>query len=152
MPQVRAVDTDNRYIFDLSLDVRRVSFADLKHDEWHQWLIRRCGERWPHIGTHNFTGHATAWANSNEHMFMRCGSATALAVRWTVPLAIRPVIREVFLFMEDKTHPTWRREALRLYRQMQIWAATLGADEVSIGHASDVTLGRLAEMTGAHQE
>jgi hypothetical protein len=99
----------------------------------------------------NFAGHARSWIDSNEFLFIRAGGAVTLAARWGEPLTVKPLVREVFLFVMDKRTTLWRKEALRLYREMQIWAATLGASGVMIGECSDVTSGRLEEMTGAEQ-
>ena len=142
-------DIATRYHFDLSIPVKRVSLADLNNGPWHQWLLGRLGEKWPHIGAANFATHARSWLDSNEFSFMRAGRAVALAARWTEPLAISPLVREVFLFTSDKANPAWRKDALRLYREMQIWAATMGASRVIVGECSDVTSGRLQEATGA---
>lgn len=151
MPQVRSDTDDGRFVWDMSIPVRRVGLVDLNDGEWHQWLLGRLGERWPHIGGHNFRGHLVAWMNSNEHLLIRAGRGVAMAAKWPEPLSVNSIVREAFLFMEDKMHPTWRNEAVRLYREMQIWAATIGASRVDIGYCTDITLGRLAEMVGAEQ-
>lgn len=153
MPQVRSAEEGQRYVFDLSLPVTKVMMADLDGGAWHQWLLQRLGQRWPHIGAHSFRSHTTGWMNSNEHRFMRCGMTVALAARWQDdPIGIVPVVKEVFVFTPDKQRTAWRNEMRRLYREMQIWAATMNAGGVKIGNASDLTVGRLTELVGADQE
>jgi hypothetical protein len=149
-PAERA-DYATRYQFDLSIPVKRIALADLNSGPWHRWILTRLGEHWPHIGMANFATHARSWIDSNEAQFMRAGRVTALAMRWTEPLTVAPFVREVFLFTENKDNPLWRKEAVRLYREMQIWAGTTGASHVVIGEHSDVTHGRLAETTGADE-
>lgn len=147
MPQVHAID-DGRYVFDLSLSISRVTRADLNNGEWHMWLMQRCGEQWPEIGANNFRTYAVSWAQSNEHLFVRCGDVVCLAACWGEPLG-RPLIREIFMFVKDKSVPTWRAQMRRLYREMQIWAARKNADGVKINNACDYTRGRLMELVGA---
>lgn len=147
----RPRDEAGVYVFDLSLPVSRVLWRDIGPGKWRDWLLKRLGEKWPHIGTMNFAAHARSWAETNEYLFLKCGRTVALAVAWREPLIPEPIVREVFLFTEDKTNQHWRREAIRLYREMQIWAATQNASSVSIGHCSDMTRSRLIGDGGAEE-
>lgn len=151
IPEFERADFATHYHFDLSIPVKRIALADLNSKAWHSWLLGRLGETWPHIGAWNFATHARSWVDSNEMLFLRAGRVTALAARWTMPLSLQPIVREVFLFTENKDNPLWRKEATRLTREMQIWAATIAASGVVIGEHSDVTPGKLMEATGASQ-
>ena len=151
MPQIHAVD-DGRYVFDLSLPIERVTAVDLNNGEWHQWLTERLGEMWPEIGSNNFRGHVAQWVRSKDHLFLRCGEAVCLAMCWGQPLG-KPIVKQVFMFVRDKSKLTWRNEMRRLFREMQIWAARLNAEGVQLDvDTCDYTRGRLMELVNASEE
>ena len=149
-PPERVRNEAGQYLFDLSLPVKRVTWADLNNQDWHSWLRSRVSEHF-HITMQGAEGHLRSWSNRNDALLIRCDEVTGLAVIAGNPVTSRKAVEEVFVFVREKV-PGWQKSAVRVYREFQIWTATLGLDRLEIGTASDITDGKLAGLVGAEEE
>lgn len=83
--------------------------------------------------------------DNNGFLFLCSPRAVGVAQISHSPLHIRPVVEEVFVFI---TEDAGVADAQEIYRAMQRWAASLDAEEMVVGTATDVTQKEITKALG----
>lgn len=148
----KTADADNVSVKQPDIVAEKVSLAEIGSQTVGAWLLQRLHERWPHHGDGSRLALMRSWLFANDMSFMVAltgpdSGAVGLATIVHEPLAVRPTIREIFMFLKERGQATEsERCGAAIYRHWKRWGKGLGAAELRVGGGSDVTLGRLKEL------
>jgi hypothetical protein len=87
--------------------------------------------------------------DSNEHLFLVQEHSVALAeMQRANGLADKPIIKERFVFAEDRENAAHVKEAAEFYDNFKRWAKDLGAEVIIVQELSDVPADMIKDKLG----
>lgn len=118
----------------------RIAAPDItKHGDWLLWRLR---DRYPHLTDANLMGWLRGQTESNEVKFVGYGRAWGMASIGHKPLDPRPIVNEVFVFIQPRDDGVIDKDAMpegiAIYAEFKRWAESLGAAEITFDYNTDV--------------
>ena len=125
-----------RYGVDLPA-VRRFELADIAQHA--KWLLPRLIKAYPHLTDRTALGFLNSILYSTEYYFCYQPHAVGLVkIERSHSLAAFPLVREMFVWVEDAKNPAHLDEALAFYPEFQTWAKHHGAETMLVEENSDL--------------
>lgn len=128
--------------------IRRFEMPDLaKHGAW---VSERLLQFYPHLDQQRLYGWLSGIVYNNEYKFLYQDHAVALALVFNgSSLSPRPVIREQFVFVEDRENAEQQADAAAFYADFLRWAKAQDAQEIVLApEMSDVPAALVKKALG----
>ena len=112
------------------------------------WLIPRLVAALE-LPEQRLAGWLRSLIESNEHLFLAQEHSVALAeMQRANGLADKPIVKERFVFAEDRENAVHVKEAADFYDNFRRWAKDLGAEVIVVQELSDVPADMIKEKLG----
>ena len=130
-----------------STPVRRFEVADL--NTHGAWLLPRLQQAFPHLHEQNIAGWLRGIVYSNEYQFLFLPQGVCLAQLLSGHmLNPKPMVREIFVWVQDRENKDQIAQAAEFYLHMHVWATHLGAEHMIVEERSDVPHEMIKEKLG----
>ena len=120
-----------------ALRIRRFEPADLAA---HPWMLKRLVAIYPQFSNAQVVqGWLRSLIYNNEYHFLHAEHAVALfqVVSGNI-LRPKPLIKEHFVWVENKSDPQQLADAAQFYTSAHVWATHLNADVIIVEEMSDL--------------
>lgn len=127
--------------------IRRFEMPDMS--QHGAWVSERLMASYPHLKQGMLYGWLNSILYSREFLFLYQPHAVALAQTFSGhTLAPRPVIREWFVFAQDRENAAHIEEAARFYPDFARWAKAQDAEAITFSELSDVPPDKIKASLG----
>lgn len=123
-------------------EIRRFSFADL--NSFGPWILPRLRQRFPVSTEKEIASWLANQITANEALFICSRGAVAMFQRNFPSIGEKLTVREVFAYCTDEG----LNALYAIYEDAIKWADRIGASEVAIGDASDISTRDVAKRFG----
>lgn len=126
--------------------IRRFELPDMDR---HPWIVPRLVQAFPHLNERAAVGWVRDILYSNEYSFLYCehGVACAQLISGSA-LAPKPIVREQFVWAENKEDKAQLEAASYFYVEFLRWAKRQNADPLIVEENSDIPHELVKERLG----